>query len=58
MQTIFHDFYDFYDFYDSISMIYLDIEGGKSRPGRYYYFLLPNKRSFQDSAQYSTTSGK
>ena len=33
------------------------IKGGKSRPGKYYYFLFPNNRSIQVVAQYSTTSG-
>ena len=34
------------------------MKGGKSGPGKYYYFLLPNSRSIQASAQYSTTCGK
>ena len=28
---------------------------GKSGPGKYYYFLLPNNRSIRVSAQYSAT---
>ena len=30
------------------------VNGGKSGSGKYYYFLLPNNRSIQVSAQYST----
>ena len=34
------------------------MKGGKSGPEKYYYFLLPNNRSIQVGAQYSTTRGK
>ena len=34
------------------------MRGGKSGPEKYYYFLLPNNRSIQVGAQYSTTCGK
>ena len=33
------------------------MEGGKSGPEKNYYFLLPNNRSIQVGAQYSTTCG-
>ena len=31
------------------------MKDGKSGPGKYYYFLLPNNRSIRVGAQYSTT---
>ena len=31
------------------------MKDGKSGPGKYYYFLLPNNRSIRGGAQYSTT---
>ena len=34
------------------------VKGDKSGSGKYYYFLLPNNRSIQVGAQYSTTYGK
>ena len=34
------------------------MKGGKSGSGKYYYSLLPNNRSIQVGAQYSTTCGK
>ena len=33
-------------------------EDGKSGPGKYYYFLLPNNKSIRVGAQYSTTCEK
>ena len=34
------------------------MKDGKSGPGKYYYFLLPNNRSIPVGAQYSTTYNK
>ena len=34
------------------------LKGGKSGPGKCYYFLLPNNKSIRVDAQYSTTCEK
>ena len=34
------------------------MEGGESGPENHYYFLVPNNRSIQVGAQYSTTCGR
>ena len=34
------------------------MKGGKSGPGKYYYFLLTNIRKIQVIAQYPATCGK